>query len=147
MYPLTNTFEFEYKYKYPYLYFSGYRYRIFGIYFHISIPNQNPLEKWNLEPIVVGWGADLSGLLRTYMRTQSRFFSTWDKWQPESNSNSPHPKLSLLFFLAKTEKIFSNSSHLRLPFISSWEKPTPCAHIWAQQSARASFRIRRGGRL
>jgi hypothetical protein len=104
MYPLTNTFEFEYKYKYPYLYFSGYRYRIFGIYFHISIPNQNPLEKWNLEPIVVGWGADLLGLLRTYMRTQSRFFSTWDKWQPESNSNSPHPKLSLLFFWQKQKK-------------------------------------------
>jgi hypothetical protein len=45
-----------------------------------------------------------------------------------------HLKLSLLFFLAKKEKPCPMVPHLRLSFITSWEKPTPCAAILGASS-------------
>jgi len=47
----------------------------------------------------------------------------------------PHPRLPFLFFFAKTEKTFSNSSHPRLPFMPSSEKEPPLAYICALISA------------
>jgi hypothetical protein len=49
-----------------------------------------------------------------------------------------HPKFSLLFFQKKIEKPSPSALHTRLSFIPSWEK---------QNSARASFRVTRGGRV
>jgi len=58
----------------------------------------------------------------------------------------PHPRLPFLFFLAKTEKIFSNSSPSQVAIYAKFGKRASTRVYMRARIRGASVRIRRGGR-
>jgi hypothetical protein len=62
-----------------------------------------------------------------------------------SNSDSSPSQVVIGIILTESEKPSPIVPHFRLPFISSWEKQTPSAHICAQLSAAHPSVLAKGG--